>query len=146
MSIEADSADGADPFEDSPLTPQRLAAVFGAMDVVMFAVVGYFLFEDPIFGGLAGLFVGGGVFLFLPLFLASSESDDGLAELESEADRHPFRSFHRFAAGFSLSAGGLVLLSARMAEQTVLLAVGAGVLAAVVLYIPLAFALPNAEL
>lgn len=146
MSLETDTADEAQPFEDSPLTPQRLAAFFGSMDVVVFAVVGYFLFEDPLFGGLAGLFVGTGVFLFLPAFLVSSEEDGGLSELESDADRHPFRSFHRVAAGFGLSAGGIVLLSARMADQSVLVAVGAGVLAAVILYIPLSFAVPNANL
>lgn len=146
MSLESDAADGAEPFEDSPLTPQRLAAFFGSMDVVVFAVVGYFLFEDPLIGGLAGLFVGTGVFLFLPSFLVSSEDDGGLSELEPDADRGPLRTFHRVAAGFGLSAGGMVLLTVRMTQESALLALGAGVLVAAVLYVPMSLAMPNAEL
>lgn len=143
MSVETDSTDDTDPFEDGPLTPQRLAAVFGTMDIVMFAVVGYFLFEDPLLGGLAGLFVGGGVFLFLPSFLVDSDADEGRAPSESDPDGHPLRSFHRVAAGLGLSAGGIILLSVVMIEEPAALALGIALLVAAVLYVPLALVLPN---
>lgn len=143
MSLETDSKDAGDPFEDGPVTPKRLAAFFGAMDIGVFTVVGYMLFEDPLLGGLAGLFVGGGIFLFLPAFIAGSEADGGLEALESGG--HPFRSLHRVAAGFALSAGGIGLLSWAFVQESVPIALGVGVLIAVGLYIPLAFLLPNAD-
>lgn len=145
MSLETDSMDEGDPFEDGPVTPTRLAAFFGAMDIGAFTMVGYMLFDNPFLGGLAGLFVGGGIFLFLPAFIAGSEADGGLEALESEAGSHPFRSLHRVAAGFGLSAGGIGLLSWGFVEESVPMALGVGVLIAVGLYIPLAFLLPNAD-
>ena len=143
MSLETDLTDEGDQFEDSVVTPKRLAAVFGAMDIGAFTMVGYMVFDNPLLGGLAGLFVGGGIFLFLPAFIAGSEADGGLEALESGG--HPFRSLHRVAAGFALSAGGIGLLGWAFVQESVPVALGVGVLIAVTLYIPLAFLLPNAD-
>ncbi|AGB15876.1 hypothetical protein Halru_1262 [Halovivax ruber XH-70] len=146
MNSSAETAKESTAFEDGPLTPNLLGAVFGLMDVVAFGAVGFFVFEDPFLGALAGLFVGTGVFLFLPLFVASSTVDGGLDGMESDADRHPFRGFHRLAAGFALSAGGLSYLSYLFVEQSLVPALPIGLLVAAVVYVSLSFLLPNAEL
>lgn len=145
MSLETDSMDEGNPFEDSPVTPNRLAGFLGAMDIGVFTLVGYMVFDNPLLGGLAGLFVGGGIFLFLPAFIAGSEADGGLEALESDAGGHPFRSLHRVAAGFALSAGGIGILSWAFVQESVPTALGVGVLIAAGLYIPLAFLVPNAN-
>ncbi|MFC3957382.1 hypothetical protein [Halovivax cerinus] len=146
MNSSAESTQDQTGFEDGPLSPNLLGAVFGCIDVVAFGVVGFFVFGDPVAGALAGLFVGTGIFLFLPLFIASSEVDDGLPGMESNANSHPVRSFHRLAAGLALVSGGLTYFSYLFVAESFVPALPIGLLVVAVAYVSLSFVMPNAEL
>ncbi|SFB68475.1 hypothetical protein SAMN05444422_101150 [Halobiforma haloterrestris] len=131
-------------FEDGPITPTRLGAAAGVMDVVVFAAVGYLTLENPAIGAIAGLSIGIGVFLFLPLFVVAGE--DGTLEDLAADDGAPLRAFHRLAGGFAFSAAGLVLFATGFAELAPLTALPAALLAGSVVYLGTGFALPNAGL
>lgn len=134
-----------DPFEEGPLTPQRIGTAVAIADIAVFAFIGHMTFEGPAIGALAGLFVGGGVYLFLPLFMLSGPND-GLENMAPAGEEHPFRSFHRLAAGFALAPGGIVLFTTQFAEMEPLLGVAAALATVAVLYVPLAWVFPNAKL
>lgn len=145
MSSSTETPPEQDPFENSPLTPNLLGAAIGIMDIVVFTMVGYIVLEDLLLGAIAGILVGTGAALFVPVIFAGSAADGGLAELESETDRHPFRSFHRLAAGMALSSGGISYFAVLFAEETLTLALPVGLLVAAVGYVVLAFVFPNAN-
>ncbi|EMA41682.1 hypothetical protein [Halobiforma nitratireducens] len=132
-------------FEEGPITPTRIGLVAGMMDVVVFAAVGYIALEDVATGGISGLLVGIGVFLFLPLFMAVDE-DGEFSELAPATDGTPLREFHRLAGGFGFSAAGMVLLATGFAELELLVGLPAALLAGVVVYLGAGFVMPNAQL
>ncbi len=103
------------------------------------------MFEDPAIGALAGLFVGGGIFLFLPLFMWA-EPHGGLENMAPENGSGPFRSFHRLAAGMALPPAGIVLIVTQFVEFDPFLGLAIALLTGAVLYVPLAWLLPNAQL
>ncbi|WP_049926305.1 hypothetical protein [Halopiger goleimassiliensis] len=133
-----------DSFEESPITPTRLGAAAAVMDVVVFAAVGHLALDDVAIGGIAGLLVGIGVFCFLPLFV-HADGDGSFEELASAGDGAPLRAFHRLAAGFALSAAGLVLLATGFAELEIVVGLPAALAVAVAVYLVAGFALPNAR-
>ena len=135
----------ADPFGDGPVTPERLATLFASVDVIAFAFVAHLIADRPAIGALAGLFVGTGVFLFLPLVLRAGEDGD-LERLEPDEPGHPLRSFNRLAAGFAISPGGIVMLVPLFTGMNPLLGIPAAIVFSAVLYVPLAWALPNPQL
>lgn len=131
--------------EEGPVTPTRIGLGAGVMDVVVFAAVGYIALENVAIGGISGLLVGIGVFLFLPLFMMVDE-DDELAELAPDVDDAPLREFHRLAGGFAFSAAGMILLASGFAEMELLVGLPAALLAGCVVYLGAGFAMPNARL
>ena len=133
-----------DSFEDSPITPTQIAAGAAVMDVVAFSAVGYTALDDVAIGGIAGLLVGVGVFCFLPVFMSTGE-DGSFEDLAPADDGAPLRAFHRLAAGFALSAAGMVVLTAGFADFDLLVGLPAGLAAAVAIYLGAGFALPNAK-
>lgn len=135
----------ADPFGDGPITPERLATLFAVVDLAVFTFVGYLIFDQPAIGALAGLFVGTGVYLFLPLFLRAGEDGD-LEDLEPDDPGHPLRTFNRLAAGFAISPGGIVILMPLFADANPFLGIPAGIAVSAVLYVVLAWVLPNPQL
>lgn len=138
---DADSYGTDDPFADSHLTPERIAAVAGAFDVPVFAYVAYLLFEAPAFGVLVGVLVGGGTYLFLPYFMYAEA--DGAAE-RTDASTEPDRGFHRTAAGLALAPAGILLLAWRFASDDVLVGVAAVAVIAAVIYAALSRLVPRA--
>lgn len=133
-------------FEDSPVTPTRIAAMAAVMDVVVFAAVGHLVLEDIAIGGIAGLLVGIGVFCFLPIFMHVGEDESFEALAPIDADGAPLRAFHRLAAGFALSSAGMVLLATGFAEVELVVGLPAALAAAVGVYLVAGLALPNAQL
>lgn len=132
-------------FGDGPLTPTRIGAAAGAMDVVVFAMMGHFSFDNVAIGGIAGLLVGLGVFCFLPVFMQSGEDGD-LEDSVPADDTAPLRGFHRLAAGFALSAAGIVLFATGFVGMDPFVGVPAALVAAVGVYLVGGFAMPNAQL
>ncbi|MCU4924475.1 hypothetical protein OB905_00555 [Halobacteria archaeon AArc-dxtr1] len=132
-------------FENGPLTPTRIAGGAAVMDVVVFAAIGYLVFENVLVGGLSGLLVGLGVYLILPVFFQSGE-DGELSDLVPENDAAPLRGFHRLAAGYALSASGIVLFASAFAEFELYIGVLGAIVAAAVIYIAAGFVMPNAQL
>ncbi|NUB90653.1 hypothetical protein HTZ84_14595 [Haloterrigena sp. SYSU A558-1] len=131
-------------FGDGPLTPTRIGAAAGTMDVVVFTVMGYITFDTVAIGAIAGLLVGLGVFCFLPVFMQSGEDDD-LEDLMPADDAAPLRDFHRVAAGFALSAAGIVVFATGFGELDTLVGIPAALVAAVGVYLVAGFAMPNAQ-
>ncbi|NGM68242.1 hypothetical protein G6M89_04330 [Natronolimnobius sp. AArcel1] len=131
-------------FEDGPITPSRIAAIAALFDVIAFTAIGYIALESPLIGAFSGLLVGTGVYCFLPIFMLS-ESRGGLEAMADEQGS-PFQSLHRVAAGLALSGGGIIPIAVMFMELDPFIAATAGIIAAVVLYIPLSFVLPNAKL
>ncbi|QSW97755.1 hypothetical protein [Haloterrigena alkaliphila] len=134
-----------DSFEDGPLTPRRIGAAAGAMDVVVFTAIGYVVFDDLAIGGIAGLMVGIGIYWFHPLSMARGE-DGKLADLEPADDPGHLRSFHRFAAGYALSAAGIALFASGLLEMGRPVGLLAALGAAGVVYLGAGFVMPNARL
>lgn len=96
-----------DPFEGSALTPERIGQVIFVTSVPMFAYIGHLLFEDVLFGGLVGLLVGAGEFLFFPYVLRAGSDDDTVsATLEADHVR-------RGTIGLPLASGGMVAFAGR---------------------------------
>ncbi|ADB59424.1 hypothetical protein Htur_0526 [Haloterrigena turkmenica DSM 5511] len=135
----------SNPFGDGPLTPTRIGAAAGMMDIIAFTVMGYITFDNITIGAIAGLLVGLGVFCFPPVFMQSGEGGD-LEELEPADDAAPLRGFHRVAAGFALSAAGIVVFATGFVELDTLVGIPAALVAAVGIYLVAGFAMPNAQL
>lgn len=134
-----------DSLEEGPLTPNRFGAIAAIFDVLVFTFVGYFVVGAPLAGALAGLFVGAGIFFVLPVFMWA-DAAGGLEAMEPADAGHPLRSFHRVAAGFSLSAGGLACITWLFATPNPLTGALVAIVVAAGLYVPLAWLLPNAKL
>lgn len=134
-----------DTFEDGPLSPTLFGAMAGGFDIVVFTIIGRMTFGDPVLGGIAGLLVGLGVFLFLPLFMLSSESG-GLEAMAPADDGAPLRGFHRLAAGLACSAAGLLVFTWGFIESDLVVGLPAALLAGGVVYLGAGFLLPNARL
>ncbi|ELZ15145.1 hypothetical protein C477_18195 [Haloterrigena salina JCM 13891] len=115
------------------------------MDVIAFTVMGYIAFDNIVIGAIAGLLVGLGVFCFLPVFMQSGEDDD-LENLMPADDAAPLRGFHRVAAGFALSAAGIVVFATGFGELDTLIGIPTALVAAVGVYLVAGFAMPNAQL
>lgn len=128
-----------DPFEDGPLTPERLGIAAGAMDAAVFTYLGHVLFEDPAFGALVGGIVGLGMYLFLPSVL-TAETGDGVEERGGATAG----GFHRPAAGFALGSGGIVLLATRFASVDLLTGAAAVVVLVAIEYGVVSRLLPRA--
>lgn len=142
MSETTSRESGDDPFEDSTLTPERIAIVAGAMDVPVFAYLGHVLFEDLLFGALVGVLVGLGTSLFLPFFL-HAEARDGLEGRDDATGGGRTGGLHRTAAGLALAPAGILLLAWRFVSADLLVG-AAGVLVLVAIeYAVLSRTLPR---
>lgn len=132
-----------DPFEGSPLTPHRIGLAAGTMDVVVFAFIGYALFEDPILGAAAGLLVGTGIYLFLSSFLAGDlEAEEGESSRDATRERAT-AGFHRPAAGLAIGPAGIVLFAWRFASEDVLIGAAGALVFAAIAYVVLSRVLPG---
>ena len=121
------SADGA-------LTPERLGQMAFVIQVPVFAYLGHLLFDDVLFGGIAGLLVGFGTMLHLPYFVRRSGARGGAAPDDSYAGRA--------AVGLALDAAGIVAFGSRFAVDGFLVPLAAAAVVALVLYVPLDRFLP----
>ncbi|AHF98540.1 hypothetical protein HALLA_06480 [Halostagnicola larsenii XH-48] len=131
-----------DAFEGTPLTPTRLAAFVGVADIFIFSLVGYLALENPAFGPIAGLFVGLGVYHFLPVFMQPA----GLEAEHEHRDASPVREYHRLAAGFGFSAAGILVFGWGMTEGDIVVGIPGALVVAALIYLVAGFALPNAGL
>lgn len=131
-----------DPFEQTVLTPERLGYASFALVVPVFAYLGYTLFDDLLFGGVLGIGIGAGTFLYLPYFVRRSVIEEGDASAAAMADTYVGKA----AVGMALSAGGILAFAARFVfEGAFLLPLLVGAIAAVVVYAPLSYSLPSLE-
>ena len=126
-----------DPSADSALTPERLGQIALVGQVPAFAYLGLLLFDDVLFGGVAGLLVGFGTMLHLPYFVRRSGSRGGPAPGDSYADRA--------AVGLALDAAGIVAFGSRFVADGYLVPLAAAAVVALVLYIPLDRFLPPVQ-
>ena len=123
-----------DSFADSALTPERLGQIALVAQVPAFAYLGFLLFDDVLFGGIAGLLVGLGTMLHLPYFIRRSRSRSGAAPGDSYTGRA--------VIGLALDAAGIVAFGARFAVDGFLVPLAAAAVVALVLYVPLDRFLP----
>lgn len=129
----------AAPFEESAITPERLGQVALVAQVPVFAYLGHVLFDDVLFGGIAGLLVGVGTLLHLPYFLyRSAAAREGVSGVDGDYTR-------RAAAGLALDAAGIVAIGSRFAVDSAVVALAVAALAALVLFVPLQYALPPVD-
>lgn len=132
---------------DERLTPTQYAIALGAF----FALIPIVMLR-PLLGQAAaittGVSLGTGVALLLQLFMWT-EVKGTLTEMEPDdvGNALRFRSFHQLAAGFALMIGGTSTPPLWAMFTTGFSVVGllATLLVAAVLYLPLAWALPNAK-
>jgi hypothetical protein len=125
---------------DSVLAPERLGQVAFVLMVPVFAYLGYVLFDDLLFGGLVGLLVGAGIFLFLPYFIYREVVQKGNA---TDIDGGYAR---RAAVGIGLASGGMVAIAMRFVfEGALLLPFAVAILYTLVIYVPLDYALPAVD-
>ncbi|WP_254837764.1 hypothetical protein [Natronomonas marina] len=122
-----------DPLDDGVITPERLGQLALVGNVPIFAYLGRLLFEDVLFGGVVGLLVGVGTLLHLPYFLYRSTPT--AADVDGAYAR-------RGAAGMALDAGGVVAFGSRFVVESAALALAVGGLVALVVFVPLQYALP----
>jgi hypothetical protein len=122
-----------DPFADTAVTPERLGRVALVAQVPIFAYLGHVLFDDVLFGGITGLLVGVGTLLHLPYFIYRSAA--GSEGVEGSYAR-------RGAAGVALDAAGIIAIGARIAVDSAVVALAAAAVAALVVFVPLQYALP----
>jgi hypothetical protein len=125
---------------DSVLAPERLGQAAFVLMIPVFAYLGYVLFDDLLFGGLVGLLVGGGTFLYLPYFIYREIVRKGnVADVEGGYAR-------RAAVGIGLASGGLVAIAMRFVfEGAILLPFAVAILYTLVIYVPLDYALPAVD-
>lgn len=129
-----------DPYDESVVTPQRIAQLSFVFMVPIFAYLGYLLFDDLLFGGIVGLIVGGGQYLYLPYFMYRGAAERGdVSNLDGGYVR-------RAAAGIGLAGGGMVALAARfVVEGATLTPLVAGAVFALLASVPLDYALPSVD-
>ncbi|WP_247731648.1 hypothetical protein [Halovivax limisalsi] len=143
MSITIDTDGDEDPWADSPLSPNLLGLLFGVMDVVAFTAAGYFVVDSPAVGALAGVGLGAGIALFMPLAMSGALED--VADGSGSADRvNPVRTFHRLAAGFALMGGSIAMFGWYFVQETLPIGLGIGAVVALGVYVALGFGIPNA--
>lgn len=125
---------------DSVLAPERLGQAAFVLMVPVFAYLGYVLFDDLLFGGLIGLLVGGGTFLYLPYFIYREAVQQGNA---TDVDGDHTR---RAAVGIGLASGGLVAIAMRFVfEGAYVLPFAVAIIYTLVIYVPLDYALPSVD-
>ncbi|MFT4882944.1 MAG: hypothetical protein ACI8U4_000441 [Natronomonas sp.] len=126
-----------DPFEGSVLPPERLGQAAFVLTVPVFAYLGYLVFDDLLFGGLVGLVVGSGTFLYLPYFMYREAARRG------DASGFDGGYARRAAFGMGLASAGMVALAGRFVfEEAYLIPFAAAAVFALVVYVPLEYALP----
>ncbi|WP_336135918.1 hypothetical protein [Natronomonas amylolytica] len=129
-----------DPFDESVLPPERLGQAAFVLTVPVFAYLGHLVFDDLLFGGLVGLVVGSGTFLYLPYFM--------YREAAARGDASGFDGGHarRAAVGMGLASGGMVALAGRFVfEEAYLIPFAVAAVLALVVYVPLDYALPAVD-
>lgn len=138
---EIDAVEDSEPsWEDTPLTPNRIGAIAGAWDLVVFPVVTYVVFEEIVTGLVAGALVGVGMFLFLPYAMRSNESSESGGQTVGGGQQ--IRRFNRGAAGFAVSVSGMLFLTWRFATDEWLLGLAGVPVVAFVGYVVLSTILP----
>lgn len=81
------------------------------INVVVFTLVGALVLDDPIYGGIAGLFGGVGTYLFLPWFLGFAQQEGGDDETPvSEALEQVDRSHRGAMLGLGMELGAILML------------------------------------
>jgi len=126
-----------DPFEGSAVTPERIGQVIFVTSVPMFAYLGHLLFDDVLFGGLVGLLVGAGEFLFVPYVIRAGAENEAIADtLETDHVR-------RAAIGLPLASGGMVAFAGRFVVEGYILLFAAAVLYILIAYVVLDRVLPG---
>lgn len=114
------------PYEGTVVTPERLGGAVFLLIVPVFGYLGIVLFDDVLFGGVVGLAVGAGTFLFLPYFVYGAAVEDG--GIDPPSTNYSGRA----AAGMALSNAGIVALAMRFVfEGAFLLPLAVGALFAV---------------
>lgn len=116
---------------DGELNSQQrtiLSGAFAAGTLFAIAYVGYLVFEDPVYGAVAGAFSGVGTFLLFQYVLAGGLADgdsatgadgsqpQGVAE-SGAGGRQTGGGVHTGAAGFALDAGGVTMIAAGFATD-----------------------------
>ncbi|WP_211693287.1 hypothetical protein [Natronomonas halophila] len=125
---------------ESVLAPERLGQAAFVLMVPVFAYLGYVLFDDLLFGGLIGLLVGSGTFLYLPYFIYREAVQQGNA---TDVDGDHTR---RAAVGIGLASGGMVAIAMRFVfEGAYVLPFAVAIIYTLVIYVPLDYALPSVD-
>ncbi|MEF8806489.1 hypothetical protein [Natronomonas sp.] len=128
------------PFDESVLPPERLGQAAFVLTVPVFAYLGHLVFDDLLFGGLVGLVVGSGTFLHLPYFMYRE------AAMRGDTSGFDGRHARRAALGMGLAGGGMVALAGRFVfEEAYLIPFAAAAVFALVVYVPLDYALPAVD-
>lgn len=126
---------------------EYLAAAAAVVVLPVFTYMGYLLFEDPLWGGVAGLLVAAGTYLFTPPLASAQAATMGTAGGErpdAGTVGGPLGGFHRAAAGLALGMAGVAVLATGFAvPEDLLLGVLVGALVAVIAYLPLSWLLPG---
>ncbi|ELY99360.1 hypothetical protein [Natrialba asiatica] len=64
----------AAPFEDGPVTPERLGTVISLVGIGVFTSVDHTSLNSPAIGAFGGCYVGSAIVLFLPLLLRAGSN------------------------------------------------------------------------
>lgn len=135
-----------------------IAAASAVGTLFAIAYVGYLVFEDPVYGAVAGAISGAGTFLLFQYVLAGGLADEsendgsddaghgGLDAEPTAGGRQTGGGIHGGAAGFALDAGGVVMVAAGfVTEGRLLIGALAAVAVALVGYVVLERTLPRPE-
>lgn len=125
---------------ESVLAPERLGQAAFVLMVPVFAYLGYTLFDDLLFGGLVGLIIGAGTFLYLPYFIYREAVQQGsVTDVDGDHTR-------RAAVGLGLASGGMVAIAMRFVfEGAYLIPFAVVVIYTLIVYVPLDYALPAVD-
>lgn len=125
---------------DSVLPPERLGRMAFVLMVPVFAYLGYTLFDDLLFGGIVGLIIGAGTFLYLPYFIYREAAQKGsVIDVDGDHTR-------RAAAGLGLASGGMVAIAMRFVfEDAYLIPFAVVAIYTLIVYVPLDYALPAVD-
>lgn len=123
--------------DDSNALSPTLLRVIGVGDVVMFAIIGLLLFDDIVFGAIAGALTGVGTVWFLSWSLGSNDADSRAEPAGLTAQ------IHRGAAGAALMGSGIIAIALMFVREEPLFALGLGLGVAIVEYPILSRVLPK---
>lgn len=124
--------------DDSNALSPTLLRVIGVGDVVMFAIIGLLLFDDVIFGAIAGTLTGVGTVWFLSWSLGGSDDANRRGEPAGLTAQ-----IHRGAAGAALMGSGIIAIALMFVREDPLFALGLGLGVAIVEYPILSRVLPK---